>query len=278
MQSPPTLTDIATLAAHRRRTRDTALFLHDEAILEVKEKLIDVNRTFTRPCIITGQPKPWAAAFPQAKIVPDDEILDLQEQAHDLAIHAMSLHWANDPVGQLVQMRRSLQPDGLAIAVLPGGRTLHELRTALAEAESRITGGLSPRIAPMAEIRDLGALLQRAGFALPVADSLPLATRYADAFRLMHELRHMGEANALAERDRRPPPRALFPLAAALYAENFPSEGGIAATFELVFLSGWAPSSTQQQPLRPGSARQRLADALGTDEQQAGDTATPRRD
>jgi SAM-dependent methyltransferase len=205
--------------------------------------------------------------MPDARIVPDTETLDLAEAAHDLVIHATSLHWANDPVGQLIQCRRSLKPDGLLIAATLGGRTLEELRSALGQAEIAVTGGLSPRVAPMGEIRDLGALLQRAGLALPVADSLPLRTEYKDALHLMHDLRQMGETNALDQRRRTPPPRAVFNEARRLYAENFPGQDGrVRATFELVFLTGWAPDPSQQKPLRPGSARQRLADALSVPE------------
>ena len=146
-----------------------------------------------------------------------------------------------------------------------GGQTLHELRACLAEAEIAVKGGLSPRIAPMGEIRDLGGLLQRAGFALPVADSFAQTASYADLFRLMADLRAMGETNALTDRLRQFTPRALFAAAAATYAQNFPDQDGrITATFEIMMLTGWAPSADQPQPLRPGSAKTRLADALGT--------------
>ncbi len=200
-------------------------------------------------------------------MVADDGTLALERGAHDLVIHAMALHWADDPVGQLVQCRHALRPDGLLLVVLPGGRTLHELRAALAQAESRLTGGLSPRVAPMGEVRDYGALLQRAGLALPVADVEAHRVTYADARGLMRDLRAMGEGNALAARDRRPPPRRLFEDAAAIYAAAHPAEDGrIAATLELVHLAGWAPSADQPRPLRPGSARTRLADALKVSE------------
>lgn len=183
----------------------------------------------------------------------------------------MALHWANDPVGQIIQASRALKPDGLFQAVCLGGQTLHELRACLAQAESDVTGGLSPRIAPMGEIRDLGALLQRAGLALPVADSLPIKTSYRDVFHLMHDLRAFGETNALNTRLRRPTRRAVFDRCAELYARNFSEDGKIIATFEFMFLSGWAPSADQPKPLRPGSAAARLADALKTKE-------TPLRD
>ena len=183
-------------------------------------------------------------------------------------IHALCLHWANDPVGQLVQCRRALRPDGLFLGVLFGGQTLAELRACLAESEVSVTGGLSPRVLPMAEIRDLGGLLQRAGFALPVADSATRTVTYADAGRLMTDLRAMGEANALEGRLRRPTRRGVFAQAAMRYAAGFPApEGRIRATFEMIFLTGWAPDDSQPKPLRPGSAARRLADALGSAEQ-----------
>jgi SAM-dependent methyltransferase len=193
----------------------------------------------------------------------DDDVLALSPGAHDLVIHALCLHWANDPVGQLVQCRRALRPDGLFLGVLFGGQTLAELRTCLAEAEVAQTGGLSPRVLPMGEIRDLGGLIKRAGLALPVADSSTRTVTYADAHRLMADLRAMGEGNALAQRLRRPTGRRLFAQAAAQYRAAYPAEGGrVRATFEMIFLTGWAPDPSQQQPLRPGSAVQRLADAL----------------
>jgi SAM-dependent methyltransferase len=214
--------------------------------------------------------------MPEARIVADDERLDLEPGAHDLVIHALCLHWANDPVGQLVQCRRALRPDGLFLGVLFGGQTLAELRACLAEAEVSVTGGLSPRVLPMAELRDLGGLLQRAGFALPVADSATRTVTYADAGRLMADLRAMGEANALAQRVRRPTQRQIFAQAATHYAAGFSAlEGRIRATFEMIFLTGWAPDDSQPKPLRPGSAARRLADALGSTEQ-ALPPATPR--
>jgi hypothetical protein len=177
------------------------------------------------------------------------------------------LHWANDPVGQLVQCRRALQPDGWFIGLLFGGQTLFELRACLAQAEAEVTGGLSPRILPMGEIRELGALLQRAGFALPVADAFTTKIRYRDAFHLMHDLRAMGEGNALMQRLRKPTRRAVLARAAELYHQGFSNDDGrIEATFEIVVLTGWAPHENQPKPLRPGSAKTRLADALAVPE------------
>jgi len=263
----PKLTDRAALARNRVRafdtSRDPAVFLHEIAADEIKDRLSLVNRTFTDPAIVTGAPSFWADILPGAAIVADMETIDLQPQAHDLVIHAMGLHWASDPVGQVIQCLRALRPDGLFLAVMFGGQTLFELRAALAESETRVTGGLSPRVAPMADIRDLGALLQRAGFALPVADSLPLTVSYQTPLHLMRELRAMGEGNALADRLRQPTRRAVFDTAAQIYSDSYGTKDGrINATFELVFLTGWAPDASQQQPLRPGSATTRLADAL----------------
>ncbi|WP_413852272.1 methyltransferase domain-containing protein [Albidovulum sp.] len=275
MSLPPDLVDRAALARNRARARTLGaeLFLHEDAAAEAEERLSEVNKAFTAPAVVTAFPDPWAEILPDARIVADDEVLALEEGAHDLVIHALALHWANDPVGQLIQCRRALSPDGLFLAVLFGGQTLAELRAALAEAESRLAGGLSPRVLPMAEIRDLGALLQRAGFALPVADAVRRTVTYATMFHLIADLRAMGEGNALARRSRRATPRALFPEAAARYAGAYPAgDGRIAATFESIWLTGWAPHPGQQKPLRPGSAVQRLANALGATERRAGDT------
>ena len=236
-------------------------------MLELSERLTDVNRRFTSTAVVTDFPKIWSEFVPSSKIVPMEEALALEQGAHDLVIHAMSLHWADDPVGQIVQCRRALKPDGLFLAVAFGGATLHELREVMAEAEARVMGGISPRVAPMAEVRDMGSLLQRAGLALPVADNLRKRVIYPDVIALMHDLRAMGETNALDARHRRIAPRALFPTLAALYAEKHPAEEKrIQATFEFVFLTGWAPHESQQQPLRPGAAKHRLADALGVAE------------
>jgi hypothetical protein len=175
-------------------------------------------------------------------------------------------------VGQIAQARRALRPDGLFIGALFAGDTLWELRQALALAETETTGGLSPRVAPMGEIRDLGALLQRAGLALPVADAARLPVSYATMFDLIRDLRAMGETNVMTDRSRAPTRRAVFARAAELYAERFgDGSGRVGATFEIVYLTGWAPAESQQKPLRPGSAVARLADALGTEELRAGE-------
>jgi SAM-dependent methyltransferase len=249
--------------ARRHPNHDDALFLHRIARADIEERLIEVNRTFTTPALVTGFPEAWSDVITGATVVPDDDLLDLEPQAHDLVIHAMGLHWANDPVGQLIQCHRALRPDGLFIAVLPGGEGLSELRASLAEAEAGISGGISPRVLPTAEIRDLGALMLRAGFALPVADSTRQVVQYRSLSALFRDLRAMGETNALSARLRHFTARRLFKATEVVYAANFQtSDGHMLATFELQFLTGWAPHESQQTPLRPGSAKARLADAL----------------
>ncbi len=278
MPTPPPMTDRNALIRNRARAAamaSPALFLHTEAIDEVNQRLQLVNRTFTAAAIVTGWPDIWANVASGANIVEDTDTLKLTENTHDLVIHGMALHWANDPVGQLVQARRALRPDGLFLGVMLGGQTLYELRRCLAEAEVAICGGLSPRIAPMGEIRDLGALLQRAGFALPVADTFTLNASYENANSLMHDLRAMGETNVLSDRNRQPLRRAVLQEATERYQNTFGENGRIPATFELIVLTGWAPSSDQPQPLRPGTANTRLADALHTQELPAEDPIKP---
>lgn len=262
------LTDRSTLIRNRRRAaRAPALFLQELAAREVKDRLEFVNKSFQSAAVITGVPDFWKTAIDRPLCIPDDDVLALEDGAHDLVVHAMCLHWANDPVGQLIQARRALRPDGLFLGVMLGGRTLHELRSSLAQAESDILGGLSPRVAPMGEIRDLGALLQRAGFALPVADSVPLAVSYESPLHVMRELRAMGETNALQTRSRKPLRRAVLDRACAHYTDAFGDGAGrVCCTFEMIVLTGWAPDADQPRPLRPGSATTRLADALGTSE------------
>ena len=266
MSETPDLIDRLALARHRDRARkNPALFLHEEAMADVQDRLALVNKSFTSPAIVTPFPEVWSQVFPTARLVPDDDVLDLTEASHDLVVHAMALHWANDPVGQLIQCRRALKPDGLLLVVALGGQTLHELRAAFGQAEIEITGGLSPRIAPMGEIRDLGALLQRAGLALPVADSAVLKTSHATPLHLMRDLRAMGETNALSNRLRRATRKSVILRAMELYAGTYAEESGrVIATFELITLTGWSPDLSQPKPLRPGSAAQRLADALNT--------------
>ncbi|AMB43458.1 methyltransferase domain-containing protein [Methylobacterium sp. AMS5] len=205
---------------------------------------------------------------PGSSIVGDPELLPFGGNAgFDLAVSALALQHVNDLPGALLQLRRALKPDGLFLAGLLGGATLTELRQAFLQAESETEGGASPRVAPFAELRDLGGLLQRAGFALPVVDADTITVRYGDPFSLMRDLRAMGLTNALHDRRRAPLRRATLMRAAAIYAERFSdADGRLRATFEILWLSGWAPHESQQKPLRPGSAKTRLADALGAAE------------
>jgi SAM-dependent methyltransferase len=208
--------------------------------------------------------------------IGDDEVVRLPDRPLDLAVSALALQYVNDLPGVLVQIRRALKPDGLFLAAMIGGDSLTELRQSFAQAESEIEGGVSPRIAPFADLRDLGALLQRAGFALPVVDSERVTVRYGTVFKLMHDLRRMGAANALVERRRTPLRRATMLRMADIYGERFSDpDGKLRATFEIVWLSGWAPDPSQQQPLKPGSARTRLADALNTTEIPSGEKPRP---
>ena len=269
-------------------------FLLDRAASGVAERLADVNRRFPRALIhgagfgafaaalvkregaeLTVQTEPAAplaalaaSRAPEADTrIAAEEAPEGEEGAYDLVVSGMTLHRANDPVGVLVRLRRLLKPDGLLLAALFGGRTLHELRAALAEAEAEVEGGVSPRVAPMAELRDLGALAQRAGYAMPVADVDRLDVAYRTPLHLMRELRAMGEANALARRRRRFTRPSTLDRAAELYARHCGRDDGrVTATFEIVHLAGWAPAAGQPKPLRPGSAAQRLADALGAEE------------
>jgi SAM-dependent methyltransferase len=207
-------------------------------------------------------------------VAADEEMLPFADGTFDLVVSALALQFVNDLPGTLVQIKRALRPDGLFLAALLGGETLTELRQSFAAAESEIEAGVSPRVAPFADLRDLGALLQRAGFALPVTDSDRIIVRYDSAFALMHDLRRMGATNPLLDRRRTPLRRATLMRMAEIYRERFAdADGRVRATFELMWLSGWAPHPSQQRPLRPGSAQARLADALGTRELSAGEKA-----
>lgn len=206
--------------------------------------------------------------------IADAERLPLADGSLDLAVSVLALQGVNDLPGALVQIRRALRPDGLFLGCLLGGASLTELRQCLARAESELEGGVSPRVAPFADVRDMGGLLQRAGFALPVTDSETVTVRYADPFALFADLRAAGAANALIERRRTPLRRGTLLRAAQLYAADFADpDGRVRATIEIVWLSGWAPHESQQKPLRPGSAKARLADALGVPERKAGERA-----
>ena len=213
----------------------------------------------TASCGSTASPRP------RPDVVGDAELLPFAPESLDLAVSVLALHAANDLPGALAQMRRALKPDGLFLAAFLGGDTLIELREAFATAEAEVTGGASPRVAPFTDVRTAGALMQRAGFALPVVDQDRHTVRYASALHLMRDLRAMGVTNVLIERDRRPLRRAVLMRTVEIYGERFADpDGRVRATFDIISLSGWAPHESQQQPLRPGSARLRLADALGT--------------
>src|ERR1044072_7385183 len=217
-----------------------------------------------------------ASALPRAApaIVADEEALPLRDDALDLVVSALALQFVNDLPGALVQIRRALKPHALFLRALLRGDALTELPQSFAAAETEIEGGLSPRVAPFADVREMGALLQRAGFALPVTDVERLTVRYSSPFILMGELRRMGATNVLAERRRTPLKRATLKRMAEIYAQRFSDrDGKVRATFEVIWLSGWAPHESQQKPLRPGSAQSRLADALGTREIGTGEKA-----
>jgi SAM-dependent methyltransferase len=263
------LTDRSALARHRERA--SAPFLREAVADEVQERLEEVNRRFTAPAVVTPFPEVWHGRLPGARVVPDAEVLDLPEGGLDLVVHDLCLHWADDPVGQLVQCSRALAPDGLLVATLFGGLTLADLRVALAEAEAEATGGLSPRVAPMGEVRDLGNLLGRAGLALPVADVTPYDVSYSDALALMRDLRAMGESNALEGRVRHFSRRAVLLGAMGRYPVN--EEGRVLARFEVVTLTGWKPAPSQPKPLRPGSAARSLAEALEAARRESGEDA-----
>ena len=223
-----------------------------------------------------------AALCPRPALVCDEDLLPFKDASLNLIVSGLALHRVNDLPGALVQIRRALSPDGLFIGALLGARSLIELREALIAAEAEAQGGASPRVAPFGDVRDYGALLQRTGFALPVADADVLKMTYASPRELMREVRVLGGGNVLSERSKAPLPRRTLDRAEAIYRERHTLPGGgVSATFEIVYLSGWAPDASQQKPLPPGSAAQRLADALRTTEQSAGDKASfpasPRR-
>lgn len=200
------------------------------------------------------------------------EEVPLEEQSVNLVLSPLSLHLTNDTPGMLIRIRRALKPDGLFLAAIPGAGTLAELRDVLLAAEAELLGGASPRVIPFPDVRDIGALLQRAGFALPVVDTDSYTVRYDNLFALMRDLRAMGMTNPLAGRSRKPLNRAFFLRAAELYAERYSDpDGRIRSTFSIVYVSGWAPHESQQKPLKPGSAKMRLADALRVDKSSEGD-------
>ena len=223
--------------------------------------------TFIQSEFVPGLAERARATNNIATVIADDEALPFAPNSFDLIASCGVLHGLNDVPGALIQLRHALKPDGLFLGALLGGETLHELRHALLTAEAEIEGGASPRVAPFAELSDAAGLLQRAGFSLPVADLDTINVTYENAFKLMHDLRGMGEANTRLDRRRTPTRRATLFRAAEIYAEQFAdTDGRLPATFQVFFLTGWAPHASQPQPLRPGSAKVRLADALDSTE------------
>ena len=277
----------ATMGAHN--------FLHREIADQLADRLRDVKRRFATALDLGGghgttmlDPRPEflvtadlsenllrrVETRPIAAV--DEEFLPFADNAFDLIASTLSLHWVNDLPGALVQIRRALKPDGLFLAAILGGDTLIELRRAFLDAETETTGGTSPRTSPVADVADAGALLQRAGFALPVVDTDTLTVTYEDMFALMRDLRGMGETNAVAARSRAFLRRDTLFAAAARYHELYADDDGrIPATFQIIWLTGWAPHAAQQKPLRPGGSATRLADALETKEVKTGDKAAP---
>jgi SAM-dependent methyltransferase len=261
--------DLAERLAAVLRRFDLALDLGTpgESVRQALRELGSVDRIVATDTIL-----PAGGAPELPFVLADEEALPFGRATFDLVVSALALQFANDLPGALVQIRRALKPDGLFLAALLGGATLAELRESFAAAESEVEGGVSPRVAPFADLRDLGALLQRAEFALPVTDVDRVTVRYDSVFTLMQDLRRMGATNHLIDRRRVPLRRATLVRMAEIYAERFrDADGRVRATFEVIWLSGWAPHPNQQQPLKPGSAKVRLADALGTREISTGE-------
>ena len=298
MTNSPLIFDrkLLTDRARRARAQGPVTFLLERAASDLVERLSAVLRQFPSALdlgtptdavrnLLKGIPAVGTivaantsaeslAAYGGPKFVADEEILPLAPASLNLIVSALALQAVNDLPGTLIQIRRALKPDGLFLAGLLGGNTLTELRESFFAAEEEIEGGASPRIAPFLEVREAGGLLQRAGFALPVVDVDNVTVRYGSPFSLMRDLRAMGATNPLIERRRKPLRRATLLRAAEIYAEKFSDpDGKVRATFDIVWLSGWAPHDSQQKPLAPGSAKARLADALGPREMPTGEKA-----
>ena len=260
-------------AAQAARTRAARLngdrFLERAAAEGLADRLAPVTRKFGRGLFVGASVPAEIAPFAREWVCADFDAREVLAATgpFDLAVSLFSLQTINDLPGALVQIRRQLKPDGLFVGALLGGATLGELRAAFAHAETATRGGISPRISPFADVRDAGGLLQRAGFALPVTDVERLTVRYGDFFALARDLRAHGWTNTLAERSRRPLRRDTLAALLAHYAQHHSDDGKLIARFETLYLTGWAPHESQQQPLKPGSAKSRLADALGTAEQ-----------
>ena len=291
MNNPHDIFDRGLLRLRRRRAvphmRDHD-FLLDRFCQDLEERLSLIRRSFFSALVLGAQGPTIGALLqrrgltniveaetvldllgPQSdlRVLADEEALPFAEESFDLIVAPLTLQFVNDLPGTLLQIRRCLKPDGLFIGGMFGGATLHELRQSWLEAEAQVSGGASPRVAPFADVRDLGGLLQRAGFALPVVDSDSFRVRYPSALALMLELRAMGAGNVLRDRRRVPVGRHLLQRVEEIYAECFEDpDGRIPATFEMLVMTAWAPHESQQKPLQPGSASARLADALGVEE------------
>ena len=270
----PILFDRALLRARQNRAQQSgpATFLLDRITEDMEERLHAVLREFADVADVwtPGQilQKPARDRFKSVTHIglqdSDREKIPFRPESLDLIVSALAFQFVNDLPGVLTQIRRALRPDGLLLAAMIGGDTLTELRQSFAAAEAELEGGVSPRVAPFADLRDIGALLQRAGLALPVTDVDRIVVRYDSAFALMQDLRRMGATNTLVERRRTPTRRATMLRMAQIYGERFAdADGRIRATFDVIWLSGWAPHESQQKPLAPGSAKVKLSAALG---------------
>ncbi len=281
--------DRAVVKARRRRFGpDAPGFLADFAVEEMVDRLTGINRTFDTICALNAVPG-LAASLKSSGIdghfltmdtapemvlsvaspgfVGDEEFLPLAAQSVPCILSVLSLQMVNDLPGSLIQIRRALRPDGAFLGVLLGGTTLQEVRQTFLQAEADVTGGASLRVAPFPDVREMGALLQRAGFALPVVDSDKITVRYSDLLSALRDLKLLGWANPLAQRSRSFLRRDVLMRAAELYADSYSDpDGRVRVSFELVWITGWAPHESQQKPLRPGSAKTRLSEALGTQE------------
>ena len=245
MKTNRNMTDRAALNDHRRRalaSNNPVMFIHENAAIEFKARLKGFNENFNKVAVITGYCEFWADEFPGATVLPDSELLNLETERYDLIVHAMALHWSDDPIGQLIQCRLALKPGGMILAASLGGETLSELRHSIMHAEIAVKGGVSPRIAPMNEVQTMGELLQRAGCSFPVVDKVGLTATYESVFHLMRDLRMMGETNALSDRAKLFAPRALFSKTSEIYSDLFQvATKRVRATFELIFLTARAP-------------------------------------
>jgi NADH dehydrogenase [ubiquinone] 1 alpha subcomplex assembly factor 5 len=270
----------------QRRQRRAAQFHNHDFLLQwankqLSERLQMVKRDFPLAFNIgagkINDPKiGHTISMDNSTLIADEEFLPFGPSTFDLIYSALNLHSVNDLPGALLQIKQSLKPDGLLVAALFGGETLFELRESLMQAELELKGGASPRVFPFADKPQMGALLQRANFTLPVVDSEIITVTYADMFGLLRDLRGMGESNIIRGRHKSNPGKMLFARAAEYYRDKFSEpEGRIRASFEIIFLSGWSPHASQQKPLTPGSAKMRLADALDTQEIRSGEQARP---